>query len=169
MLIQLDKRFQKKVKGMFEKYQFEVGILDDKDHKQAKVGKRGLGGKDVLKTFASGPARKQSGKSSGKTISEVSAENRKRMGFNYLTRPFEDQGSDIIKFSNEFFKMVFGISKTKKRAENLLQAIVRNPILRGDYGPNSPLTQKIKGFDRAMIDTTQLFKAIVAKCTIKGR
>ncbi len=40
-------------------------------------------------------------------------------------------------------------------------------MLRGDYGPNSELTRKIKGFDRYMIDTAQLFKAIKAKCVVK--
>ncbi len=29
MQLKLDRRFQKKVKGMFSKYQFEVGVLDD--------------------------------------------------------------------------------------------------------------------------------------------
>jgi hypothetical protein len=47
--------------------------------------------------------------------------------------------------------------------ENLAQAIIRNPILRGDYGSNSALTRKIKGFDRFMFDTGQLFQSIKAK------
>lgn len=168
MQIKLDKRFAKKVRGMFGKYEFEVGVLTDGPHREAKRGKRGLGGSDVIGSYAGGPVRKKSRVDSGLTISQVSAENRKRMGFNYLTRPFEDESSDIIKFTKVFFDLVFGRSQ-KKRAENLLQAIVRNPILRGDYGPNSSLTKKIKGFDRAMIDTAQLFKAIQAKCSVKGR
>ena len=89
------------------------------------------------------------------------------MGFNYLAKPFEKKSSDIVRFSREFLKLAFGKSQ-KKRCENLLQAIVRNPMLRGDYGPNSELTQKIKGFDRATIDTAQLFKSIRAFCTVKG-
>jgi hypothetical protein len=53
--------------------------------------------------------------------------------------------------------------------ETCLQAIVRNPILKGEYGRNSRLTQKIKGFNRYMIDTAQLFKNIKADVKVKGR
>ncbi len=168
MIIELDKRFQKKVVGMFGKYSFEVGILEDKEHKEAKRGVRGLKGLDVIKVFSGGPARMTSNKGSGKSIAEVSAANRARLGFNYLARPFTSRSSsqqDILRFSKEFFNLVFGRSQ-KKRAENLLQAIVRNPILRGEYKIESPTTQKIKGFSRPMIDTAQLFKAIRARCKV---
>lgn len=168
MQIKLDSRFKKKVRGMFGKYEFEVGVLTDAPHKEPRRGKRGMKGADVLTSFAGGPVRKKSRRESGLTIAQVSAENRKRLGFNYLSKPFEDQSSDIIKFTKIFFDIVFGRSQ-KKRAENLLQAIVRNPILRGEYGKNSPLTKKIKGFDRYMIDTAQLFKAIQAVCKVKGK
>lgn len=167
MIIQLDNRFQKKVQGMFGKYDFQVGILVDGPHFEAKHGVRGQGGKDVIGNYASGPVRKTSNIQSGLNISDVSEENRKRLRINYLTAPFERKDSDIIKFTNEFFKLVFGRSE-KKRAENLLQAVVRNPILRGDYGRNTELTKKIKGFDRNMIDTAQLFKAIIAVCKVRG-
>lgn len=167
MKIELDKRFKKNVEGKFGKFNFQVGILQDGPHFEAKVGQRGLKGQDVLTQYASGPARKTSSKDSGKMISDVSKANRDRLGINYLIEPFKKRTSDIIKFSNEFFKLVFGRSQ-KKRCENLLQAIVRNPILRGDYGGNSQLTQKIKGFDRGMIDTAQLFKSIKAECREKS-
>lgn len=167
MLIILDKRFKKRVQGMFGKYQFEVGVLEDGAHKKPRRGERGLQGKDVQGVYAGGPVRKKSREDSGLTISQVSKENRDRLGFNYLTKPFKKKNSDIIKFTNSFFNLVFGRSE-KKRAENLLQAVVRNPILRGEYGPNGPLTRIIKGFDRPMIDTAQLFRAIKAACRIKG-
>jgi len=166
MLIQLDRRFKKRVQGMFGKYNFEVGILNDGPHKDARIGKRGLKGRDVITEYAGGPRRKVSSTAST-TISAVSKENRDRLGFNFYSKPFQDKTADVVKFTNEFFKLVFGRSQ-KKRAENLLQACVRNPILKGEYGNNSPLTQKIKGFNRGMIDTAQLFKAIKARCTVKG-
>jgi hypothetical protein len=167
MILKLDRRFQKNVQGRFGKYDFQVGILEDGDHKEPKTGKRGLHGKDVLSSYAGGPIRKKSNRSGDMTLSEVSAANRERLGINYLTEPFKHRSSDIIKFTSEFFKLAFGRSEMK-RAVNLLQAVVRNPILRGAYGPNSALTKKIKGFDRAMIDTAQLFKAIKAQCKIRG-
>lgn len=161
----LDSRFKKKVKGLFGKYTFEVGVLEDGPHRSPKTGRRGLKGQDVLSSYAGGPIRKKSN-TSEKTIAQVSIENRNRLGFNYLTAPFKKKSSDIIKFSNEFFKLAFGRSQ-EKMVINLLQAIVRNPILRGDYGPNTPLTEKIKGFNRGMIDTAQLFKALKARVKVR--
>jgi hypothetical protein len=158
--------FQKRVEGIFGKYDFQVGVLEDGAHREPKRGKRGLKGADVLSSYAGGPIRKKSTTAGALTISEVSEANRLRLGVNYLTEPFKKKSSDIIQFSQAFFKLAFGRGE-KKRAENLLQAIVRNPILRGDYGHNSKLTQKIKGFDRKMIDTAQLFKAIKAMCRVK--
>jgi hypothetical protein len=164
--IELDRRFKKKLEGRFGKYEFEVGVLDDGPYKKPRRGERGLQGKDVIGQYAGGPVRKKSRADSGLMISDVSRENRERLGFNYLSEPFQKESSDIVKFSREFFRLVFGKSE-KRRCENLLQAIVRNPILRGEYGPNSDLTKKIKGFDRGMIDTAQLFKALKAFCRVK--
>lgn len=161
----IDKRMKKKLQGRFGKYNFEVGILDDGPHKVAMTGEAGKGGGDVVSNYAGGFVRKKSRKSSG-TISEVSKANRERLGINFYKEPFERKNSEIMKFTKAFFKLAFGKTE-KKRAENLLQAVVRNPILRGDYGSNSGLTIMIKGFDRHMIDTGQMFKAIKARCTIK--
>lgn len=166
MKIILDRRFKKNLKGRFGKYEFEVGVLDDGPYRKPRRGERGLKGADVISQYAGGPVRKKSRQDSGLMISDVSRENRERLGFNYLSEPFQKESSDIVKFSREFFKLVFGKSE-KRRCENLLQAIVRNPILRGEYGPNSDLTKKIKGFDRGMIDTAQLFKALKAFCRVK--
>lgn len=160
--IKLDRRFEKQAKGVFEKYEFQVGILIDKPHKNAQSQSKGL------KSYAGGPARKTSSKSSGKTIGEVSEELRKHIGINFYSKPFSSKGNkDILKFVESFFDLCAGRTQAR-RAENLLQAIVRNPILRGDYGRNSSVTAKIKGFNRLMIDTAQLFRAITSKVTVKS-
>lgn len=166
MKIMLDKRFKKNLSGKFGKYDLQIGVLKDSTHMEARRGKRGLKGKDVLSTYAGGPVRKKSSSNSGMTVAGVLKENSMRVGFNILSKPFEKKNSDIMKFTKEFFKMAFGKTE-KKRLENLLQAIVRNPILRGDYGSNSALTQKIKGFNRGMIDTGQMFKSITALCRVR--
>ncbi len=181
MNITLDNRFKKKLGGRFGKYSFEVGILRDKRHRPALRGEPGQKGRDVLGFYAGGPVRKARGGGGDKMISEVARELIDRTGINFWTEPFNSKrhssgaqfsssvgNADILKFTNEFFKMAFGKSE-KRRAETLLQAIVRNPILRGEYMHNSPLTTRIKGFDRFMIDTGQLFKAIEARCTVRGR
>jgi hypothetical protein len=162
MQLKLDPRFTKRVQARYDRFEMQVGILQDGPHKNAASAKRGLS------SYAGGPIRKKSA-SSKLTIAEVSEANRKRMDVNYLTDPFSKKSSDIIAFSTSFFKMAAGkASSMRKRVENLMQAIVRNPILRGDYGSNSELTKKIKTFDRYMIDTGQLFKAIKASVKIRG-
>jgi len=166
MKLSLDKRFKKNVRGRFTKYTFDVGVLQDAPHRAALRGKAGQKGKDVLTEYAGGPVRK-AGRKSYSSISEVSERLKKFLGFNYLTKPFQKKGSDIIKFTNEFFKLAFGRSQ-KKRVENLLQAVVRNPMLRGDYGSNSKLAQAIKGFDHLTIDTGQLFRAIKARVNTRS-
>lgn len=159
MNIQLDKRFKKNVQGIFEKYSFQVGVLDDRAHKQPGKG---------IKSYAGGPARKTSSKQSGMSIADVSESLRKRTGINFYTLPFQSKkNKDILAFTKEFFNLCGGRSQPR-RAETLLQAIVRNPILRGDYGRNTKITEKIKGFNRFMIDTAQLFRAITAKVSVKS-
>lgn len=167
MELKLDKRFTKKVVGMFGKYQFQVGVLQDAPHRDARRGVRGLGGSDVIASYAGGPIRKR-GLTSRMSIAEVSKGNRERLGFNYLSKPFEKPDSDLLKFTKAFFGLVFG-KVSIKRAENLLQAVVRNPILRGEYGAQSKLTTEIKGFYRPMLDTAQLFRALKAKCKVAKR
>lgn len=152
--IKLDGRFFKQAKGVFEKYTFDVGVLEDKAHKVARK---------QLKVFAGGPARRTGARPSGLTIGQVSERVRKHTGINIYQAPFASKkNADILKFTKSFFELCAGRGQ-KKRCENLLQAIVRNPILRGDYGRNSKLTAKIKGFNRLLIDTGQLFQAIKAR------
>ncbi len=161
MQLKLQRGLGQRLNGMFGKYNFEVGVLNDGPHKDAKQGV------NDVSSYAGGPVRKTAS-SSSQTIAEVSRANSERLGFNYLSAPFKDRTSDVVRFTDSFFKLVFGRS-TVKRAENLLQAIVRNPILRGEYGPQGPFTTAVKGFDRPMIDTAQLFKAIRAKCKVVKR
>jgi hypothetical protein len=161
MKITLDKRFTKQAKGVFEKYEFQVGVLKDSTHKQAVPQQKGL------KSYAGGPARKTSNRSSGMTVSQVSEDLRKRIGINFYTVPFKSKkNKDILNFVKSFFDLCAGRTQPR-RAENFLQAIVRNPILRGDYGRNSNVTARIKGFNRYMIDTAQLFRSITSKVVVR--
>ncbi len=163
MQLKLSKGFAERVQARYDRFKMEVGILEDKPHKLPKERPPGAAGFNAnLGTYAGGPVRKL-GKAGPLTVSQVSAANRDRLGINYLTEPFKKKDSTIIKFSTAFFKMASGRSTTmRRRVENLLQAIVRNPILRGEYGKQARSTTKEKGFYRPMIDTGQLFKAIKA-------
>lgn len=159
--IKLDRSFEKQARGVFEKYVFDVGVLNDSPHRNARSKSAGL------KSVAGGPARKAGARTSGKSIAQVSEDLRHRLGLNFYTQPFRSKrNADILRFTKSFFDLCAGRS-VKQRCENLLQAIVRNPILRGDYGRNSARTAKLKGFNRLLIDTAQLFKNIRATVRVK--
>ncbi len=162
MQLKLKDQFGKRLQKRFSNFDLKVGILQNDEHKSARPSA------DGLSSYAGGPVRKK-GRSGSVTLDEVSSDFSERLGFNYLSEPFKKRTSDIIKFTDGFLKMVFGKKGQTRRVENLLQAIVRNPILRGDYGSNAQKTQKIKGFNRYGIDTGQLFKAIRAAVTGRGR
>lgn len=166
MIVKLDGRFKQNLKGVFGKYEFEVGILDDKKYRQPMRGERGKKGQDVLTQFAGVPVRKASRQDTDISLSEISRQNRER--YNYLKRPFVKKTPEIKRLIDDFFGLAFGRTEAK-RLQNTLQAVVRNPILKKKYGSNAPLTKKIKGFDHVMMDTAQFFKAIVARVKIKGK
>lgn len=54
-------------------------------------------------------------------------------------------------------------ASTKQRLENACRSIVRNPMLRKEYGENAESTAKAKGFNHWGVNTGTLFKAIEAK------
>ncbi len=185
--MKLDGRFKKRLRVLFAGYTADVGILVDKPHRnpltiqQVKKRVKTAQGKDSalstrtaflnsrFKTYAGGPARKTGSGSNG-TLSEISEKLRQNTGINIFTRPFRlKTNREILKFSQGFVGAILRRGVSFKRVENLLQAIVRNPILRGDYGKNKPSTAKSKGFNRFMIDTAQLFQNIKAKVQRRSR
>ncbi len=173
--IKLDGRFVKEARGRIEKFYFETGVLEDKPHRLPKKRLKGekTDAVGLLKTFAGGPARSLSRRKSGLSISQVSERLRKNTGINFYTRPWKKSASkanrDLVRFIRSFMRLITqgGKLQEKKRLENALQAVVRNPILRGEYGRNSSAAAKAKGFNRFMIDTAQLFRAIKARVRLK--
>lgn len=161
MKIKLDPSQLNKIRVRLEKWDLRVGILDDKPHKLADDG--GLFDQKNLSSYAGGDIRKTSRQNSAFSIAEVLKMNMQRLGINILLAPFEDPSSEILRFANNFLKMATSKGTNTKRVENLLQAIVRNPILKQAYGPNKKITADVKGFNRHLIDTAQMFKNIKAR------
>ena len=167
MNIELGKSWSRKLQGRINNFEFEVGVLEDGPHYEPVDTP--LHGTPALKSYAGGPARKQTRTVGPLTTGEVLVENMKRLNINLLLRPFQETNSDILKFTDAFLQLAVRRSGMSiKRVENLLQAIVRNPILKQEYGPNASHTADAKGFDRHLIDTAQMFKAIMAKATRRG-
>lgn len=167
--VKLSDGFVRRLHRKFDRYEMRVGILKDGPHKDPRPKT------DGLTTYAGGKARKKSSKSSH-SIGEVSTfirrKQKREFGTDYLAAPFKKSNTtntQIIQFTKSFLRLVFDkkISNGMKRTQNLLQAIVRNPILNGRYGINKSSTVNTKGFNRYMIDTAQLFKSITAQITRK--
>lgn len=162
MKLDLGRGWQKKLKGQVEQYDFEVGIFDETIHKNPV--EHSLFGQPNLTTYAGGPVRRTSREAGNLTVGQVLINNMERLNINLLLRPFQERNSELLKFTDYFVRLALkrpGISI--KRVENLLQAIVRNPILKQEYGPNSSQTADAKGFNRNLFDTGQMFKAIRAR------
>lgn len=156
------------LKGYVEKFEFDITI-DNKSHKWAKYVPKSQR-PDGFKHYAGGPVRptaKYADEPTMQKVFEANFKRKKAQGINILLDPFKKRSEDIIKFSRDFLKSAFTNGKEMNRVVNLIQAIVRNPILRGDYGHNGKKTIDAKGFDRDMIDTGQMFRAIRAEVKVK--
>lgn len=167
MKIELSKSFIRELTGRVEKYEFEIGVLEDKPHKEPI--ETAIFEPPQLTKYAGGDVRKKSRNLSEMTTAEIFVANQERLNTNLILEPLEQQNSDINKFTRAFLEYVAGGKASVKRLENLLQAIVRNPILRQEYGKNKPATADAKGFDRHLFDTGQMFQAIKAKVIRRGK
>lgn len=165
MDVGLTKGFAKRLSGTVEKYEFEVGILEDSEYMEPVEGTLmdRLLGKQPTRTYAGGPVRKKSRVKSGKTVSDVFVENQSRLNIDLLRRPLQDETSDIMRFVKVFLTNIFKKGGNMKRVENLLQAAIRNPILNEEYGKNNSQTADNKGFNRHLFDTGQMFQSIKAR------
>lgn len=151
-----------KLKAAIEAQYFEVGILEPAEHREAKDKNQGLTAFNEKK-FLNGWARKAGTKVDGE-MQEIGGELQKQ--YNWLGNPFKkgnEKQAEILNFAKAYISEIQKARPSHNRVRNLVQAIVRNPILRGDYGSNSTLTLIRKGFDRTMIDTGQFFNAIQAR------
>lgn len=160
MKIALSKNLFRKIERTIEGFEFEVGVLDNKPHRLPV--ETPLFTTPNLKTFAGGPVRATSRNKSEFTIGDVLIQNSERLGIDLLREPFKNPESEINRFTTAFLRFAAARKGSLRRVENLLQAVVRNPILRQEYGANKATTADNKGFDRHLFDTGQMFRAIKA-------
>lgn len=146
-----------KLKAQIQKYSFEVGILEDRQLKRAKPRS--------IKSFAGGPARQIGSMSRGGMQMLGAVLNKK---YHWLRERYTSENKEIRAFANEYIAQISATKANMQRAINLVQAIVRNPILRGDYGSNSRRQARLKGFNRLMIDTGAFFGSIKARIIKNG-
>lgn len=161
--MKMDKRFKNRVMGRYDRYTFETGVAD-KPHrmpKEPRVLKSGkLGKTPKLGSLEGGPVRKTVRQTKSTNL-KIAIKNQRK--YKFMTAPFQKRTSkDLRAFIKAFFNLAAGKIKKKSDVAKLVLAVVRNPILRGDYGRNTMITRQIKGFNRLMIDTGQMFKSLRA-------
>lgn len=160
----MGKSWTLKLKKKVESYEAVAGIKQTPRKEPVKP-------KD-LRSFAGGPVRKISTTRSRVTPTQVAAYVMNFAG-NIWTEPFKmGSNTDIIKFSKVYVKELLkskpGEIVNNRRVKNLMQAIIRNPILRGDYKLHGKGTKSRKGFERSLIDTGQFFRSIQVVIKRKG-
>lgn len=84
--------------------------------------------------------------------------------FNILLAPWKNRNNQEARevTSALIDELNHGAPK-RNRLPNAVQAVIRNPITRQEYGDNTQGWAMKKGFNRLMINTGRLFRAIVAR------
>jgi hypothetical protein len=159
----IDKRLQKKILARYQGYELTAGILENSPYRAALPARKGLA------TVEGGPARKKSSRVRS-TVADVGEAIRTQQRIDYLRAPVRQWRSvDMKAFRDAFSKFLAGASKSRSQTETALRAVIRNPILHGRYGRNTPRWARVKTFNRKLIDTGQFFRAIIARVRSKKK
>lgn len=164
----LDKRFVNRVKARYENFDIQAGILQNGPH--FTPARKPRGRKLRLTEIDGMQARRKSRIPRG-TIEEVSQDLRRKTGINIFLDPLRKSTPEMKRFRKALLKM-FGARKTvdlRKTAEKCLVDVIRAPIRKRQYGPNSILSARTKGFNRLMFDTGQVYQAIRARIRPKSK
>lgn len=138
-----------------DKYESEIGILEDKPAAKWKGPQRNWHG---------GPANRQAGQNKETTLRALMS--KFNATYNILLAPWRlPENRDVLNAINKMTADINKGGKMKQSFLNAMQAVVRNPILRGDYGDNTKATQSTKGFNRLMINTGKFFSNIKVRFT----
>lgn len=156
------KGFEKYITGQVGKYQFQAGLLQNKPHYAPLKTLLGYqNGKPVFQkhwySYAGKKLLRQGKKPDG-TLWKIGQ--KMDDAFMWLRKPFTlAKNADLLAVINFIVDNLNG-KGNQQRILNAIQAVIRNPILRGDYGRNSQKTAKEKGFNQLLMATGQLFKNI---------
>lgn len=136
-----------------DKYEVQVGLFEDKTRKKPKFGE--------FKSYAGKTLLREGKVSTGASLIEVAEYLDKK--HKWLRKPFlKRSNKEVVLVLNDIVKDING-QDLKQRILNGFQAVVRNPILRGEYGKNTTPWAKKKGFNQPLMMTGQFFKNIKAR------
>ncbi len=85
--------------------------------------------------------------------------------YHFISKPFIGASNIYVEeIANEFAKTLDPSYRIHtRRLENAAIALIRNPVIAGEYGHNHAKTVKEKGFDHLMIDTGSTMARLQAK------
>lgn len=147
------RNLSKKLAFKLQQYEVEVGLLADKQRRKPKFGQ--------FKTYAGKTLLREGEMSNGASLVEVAEYLDKK--YKWLRKPFLlKTNKEVVSVLNDIVKDMNG-KDLKKRILNGFQAVVRNPILRGEYGLHSEKWAKKKGFNQLLMMTGQFFKSVNAR------
>lgn len=147
------KGLSKKMQYQLGKYETEVGLLSDTARKEPKYG--------AFKQYAGKTLLQISHKKS--TVTNVQVAEKLDKQYKWLASPFlNPNNKEVVDVVNEIVADM-NQQGDKQRILNGMRAVVRNPILRGEYGKNSAKWAAVKGFNDLLMMTGQFFKAIEAR------
>ena len=150
MKIKIEKPLFKALTAELGKYEIRVGVDDTKPRKKMKEPKE-------LRKYAGVEVYKITSKTdNGKTNVEIAGE--LDAAFQWLRTPWLGGGEnkDVVLVVNDILSNIRG-QGDRQRILNAAQAVVRNPILRGDYGKHTDANRPF------LMRTGQFFKAILAR------
>lgn len=147
------KNLSKKLSYKLAQYEVEVGLLENSKRKQPIFGQ--------YKSYAGKKLLREGKVSKGASNAEVAEYLDKR--YKWLRKPFLlASNKEVVDVVNFIVQSLNG-KGDRQRVLNGMQAVIRNPILRGEYEKNNAKWAKKKGFDDALLMTGQFFKAIKAR------
>lgn len=147
------KNLSKQLSFKLDKYQVQVGLFEDGVRKKPKFGE--------FKTYAGKLLLKEGKVSKGASLVEVAEYLDKK--YKWLRKPFLIKNNkEVVAVLNDIVRDMNG-QDLKQRILNGFQAVVRNPILRGEYGRNTAPWAKKKGFNQLLMMTGQFFKSVKAR------
>jgi hypothetical protein len=170
----VDRRFLNRFRRRFEQFELQAGVLEPtKPHFKAKPiykknGKRKT--KNAAFTSVDGLKARRKSRIQAGTVGMIADVQGKRVDF--IRAPFKQATSPALKALRKAWIRFFSArnpSTMRRVVEQALVNVIRDPIRRRRYGPNSALTTRIKGFNRRLFDTGQLWKSIKAKVTRSPR
>lgn len=150
------------ITGQVGKYQFQAGLLQNKPHYEPLETLIGYSNKLPVYqkhwySFAGKKLLRHGNKPDG-TLWKIGQEMDEV--FMWLRKPFRlPKNADLLAVIDFIVDNLNG-KENQQRILNAIQAVIRNPILRKDYGDNSQKTAKEKGFNQLLMATGQLFKNI---------